>query len=73
MLSLPIITAEVFWRRYLPVMLGSVAFSLVASVCGLFVSTVVDVPCSAIIVLIMVGMFIAARAVGLIISNRNKI
>jgi len=63
MLSLPIITAEIFQRRFLPIMLVSVCFSLVASVAGLFVSTVVDVPCSALIVLMMVGLFIVAKIV----------
>lgn len=57
MLSLPIITAEIRYHRFLPVMLGSAALSLVASVSGLFLSTVVDVPCSALIVLLMVLFF----------------
>ena len=61
MLSLPIITAEIFWKRYIPVMFGSVLFSLLASAGGLFLSTVIDVPCSALIVILMVIVYVIAR------------
>ncbi len=61
MLSLPIITAEVFCRRFGGVVAWSAVISLVASLGGLFLSTVVDVPCSALIVLTMVAFFILAR------------
>ena len=44
-------------------MLLSVAVSLICSVAGLFVGTVVDVPCSAIIVIIMAAVFIVAKIV----------
>lgn len=63
MLSLPIITAEVFCRRFGTVMTSSAIISLVTSIAGLFLSTVIDVPCSALIVLTMVAFFIAARLV----------
>lgn len=63
MLSLPIITAEVFCRRFGTVMASSAIISLVTSIAGLFLSTVFDVPCSALIVLTMVAVFIAARLV----------
>lgn len=66
MLSLPIITAEIFYHRYLPLMFCSIAVSIVASVCGLFMSAAVDVPCSALIVLIMVAFFGIARLVAAI-------
>lgn len=69
MLSLPILTAEIFRHRFLPIMLVSVCFSLVASVAGLFVSTVVDVPCSALIVLMMVGLFVIAKIVSAVMSH----
>lgn len=61
MLSLPIITAEVFCRRFGGVVLWSAIISLVASLGGLFLSTVIEVPCSALIVLTMVAFFILAR------------
>lgn len=60
-MSLPMITAEVFAHRFTPVMLLSALISLVASVAGLFLSTVADVPCSAIIVLLLGTAFILAR------------
>lgn len=61
-LSLPMITAEVYCRRFGTVMAASCVISLVCSVGGLMLSTVVEVPCSALIVLLMAGAFIAARA-----------
>lgn len=63
MLSLPIITAEIFFRRYSCIMICAVVLSLLSSVGGLFLSTVIDVPCSALIVLLMVGLFCLCRVV----------
>ena len=61
MMSLPMIAAEVFWHRFTPVAVASAVISLVASVTGLFLSTVVDVPCSALIVLLLAAVFVVAR------------
>lgn len=61
MLSLPIITAEIFCRRFGTVMAASAVISLTTSIAGLLLSTVIDVPCSALIVLTMVAVFTAAR------------
>lgn len=63
MLSLPMMTAEVFLNRFKPMMRLSVIVSLLCSVTGLFVGTVVDVPCSAIIVIIMALVFISAKII----------
>lgn len=63
MMSLPIITAEIFTHRYVSVMLCSVCFSLLASLGGLFLSTLVNVPCSALIVLLMAAIFGVCRLV----------
>jgi len=60
MLSLPMMTAETRFRRFRPMMLASVAISLVASIGGLWLSTCVDVPCSALIVLLMSALYILA-------------
>ncbi len=60
MLSLPMMTAETRFRRFRPMMLASVAISLVASIGGLWLSTFVDVPCSALIVLLMSAIYILA-------------
>ena len=61
MLSLPMITAEIFYSRFRPVMFASVVISAFASVGGLMLSTAVDVPCSALIVLIMTSLFLFAK------------
>lgn len=61
MLSLPMITAEVFYSRFRPVMLASVAVSVAASAGGLLLSTIIDVPCSALIVLLMTALFLLAK------------
>ena len=72
MLSLPMMTAEVYSRRYSTILMVSVGVSLVTSIAGLLVSTVVDVPCSAIIVLIMAGVFIASKGLCTLCRRRGK-
>ncbi len=62
MLSLPMMAAEVYFRRFGPMMIASVVISLVCCVAGLCVGAVSDVPCSAIIVMIMVGVFALFKA-----------
>lgn len=54
MFSLPQLVAETRLRRYGPVMAASTLVALAASVGGLLLSTVVNVPCSALIVLLLV-------------------
>lgn len=66
MLSLPIMTAEVFCRRYSTIMLSSVIISVVTSLAGLFIGAVVDVPSSAFIVLTMAVAFLLAKALKLL-------
>lgn len=61
MFSLPQMTAEIFVHRFRSIMLLSVGLSLVCSVGALFLSTVVNVPCSALIVLVMTIVYITAR------------
>lgn len=60
-LSLPMITAEVFCHRFRILAVASGALSLLSCVGGLLLSTIIDVPCSVLIVLLMVGMFAGAR------------
>ena len=62
-LSLPMMTAEVFCRRYHTIMFASMAISLIVSLSGLFLSTIIDVPCSAVIVLMMAVTFFLAKAI----------
>ena len=70
MLSMPMMTAEVFSSRFRIMMLLSVIISVVCSVGGLLLGTFVDVPCSAIIVINMAVVFIIARIVcGICVKN----
>ncbi len=61
-LSLPMITAELFCRRYIGVMLASAAIGIAAGTAGIMLSTVVEVPCSALIVLVMCAFFLIIKA-----------
>ena len=61
MLSLPQMIAEVFCNRFKSMMLLSVLVSLLCCLGGLFMATVVDVPCSALIVLTMTAAYMAVR------------
>ncbi len=63
MLSLPMMIAETFTHRLRPLMAWSAVISLVCSVAGLFIASVVDVPCSALIVLLMATLFIVCRSI----------
>ena len=63
MMSLPMMTAEVFCRRFSTMMPVSAAVAVSAGVGGLFAGAAADVPCSAMIVIILVVIFAAAKAV----------
>ena len=71
MLSLPMMTAEVFMKRFKGMMLLSIGVSLVCSLIGLFIGTLVDVPASAIIVIIMAAVFIVARLSHSLIGHKS--
>ena len=66
MLVLPQMTAEIFVHRFGSIMRLSVVISLICSVGGLFLATVVNVPCSALIVLLMAAFYLAARVTKLL-------
>lgn len=73
MLSLPMMTAEVFSRRFLHMMLLSTVISLLCSVAGLWLGTLIDVPCSAIIVILMAVTFFVSRVVHQIaVASRRR-
>lgn len=61
MFSLPMMTAEVFVHRFRPLMAWSVAISLTACIAGLMMGAIIEVPCSALIVIVLAGMFIIAK------------
>ncbi len=63
MLTLPQIIAEIFCHRFKTVMLLSILLSVAGSLCGLFLSAVINVPCSALIVAVFSTMFVAAKIV----------
>ena len=63
MMSLPMMTAEVFCRRFSTMMPVSAAVAVVAGVTGLFAGAAFDVPCSAMIVIILAMIFAGAKAV----------
>ena len=69
MLSLPIMTAEVFIHSFKRLIFASVGISLVASVSGLMLSAVIEVPCSALIVMILAIMYLIAKIVNAILSK----
>lgn len=61
MLSLPIMISEIFVHRFKPLMILSVGISLVACLAGLFIGAAVDVPCSALIVIVLAALFLVAK------------
>lgn len=69
MFSLPQMTAELFQRRFSGIMILSILISLFSSLTGLFLSTVIDVPCSALIVIVMVALYIPARIISSILNR----
>lgn len=71
MLSLPMMTAEVFCRRYKWMMLVSIAVSIVTSVAGLLIGAMADVPCSAFIVLSMAAVFILSKIIYSLIPHKS--
>ncbi len=70
LLSLPVMIAETFTHRVKTMMAASAAISVVCSVVGLFVGAGMDVPPSALIVLVMAGVFFVVRGVSIVVSRR---
>lgn len=66
MLTLPQMIAETYSHRFRSIMLLSVGVSLACSVAGVLLSTVIDVPCSALIVLTMAAAYIVVRIIAII-------
>lgn len=63
MLSLPQMTAELFTRRYTPLMFLSMAISLAGGLGGLAIAWFISVPASAAIVLLLAALYLAAMGV----------
>ena len=66
MLSLPMMIAEIYFHRYRELMLASVAVSLCTCVAGLFIGALIDVPCSAVIVILMAALFLVLKTISLL-------
>lgn len=60
-LTLPQLTAETLCRRYIPIVLTGIAVSLLCSTGGILLGLVIDVPCSALIVLLMAAVYLITR------------
>lgn len=69
MFTLPQLTAEIFARRFDGIMLLSGALSILCGVGGLLLATVIDVPCSALIVLLQASLYFVCRVAGAL-TNR---
>lgn len=61
MFALPQMIAETFCHRFKTMMLLSIAVSLGCSIAGLLLGTVINVPCSALIVLTMTATYVVCR------------
>lgn len=71
MLSLPQMIAETRCRKIKSLMVFSTIISLCCCITGVLATTVVDAPCSAIIVIIMALVFIIARISAIVASHRH--
>ncbi len=71
MLSLPQMIAEIYCYKFKSMMLLSIVISMVCCLSGLFFTTIIDVPCSAIIVIVMVATYIVARLVKQLLECRK--
>ena len=61
MISLPQMSAEVFCNRFKSIMLLSMVISVVGCLAGLSLSVYIDVPCSALIVIVLAVIFVLVR------------
>ncbi len=62
MVSLPQMTAEIFVKRFKGIMMLSAAISLACGLGGLALATMIDVPCSALIVAVMCVAYFVCRS-----------
>lgn len=69
MLSLPMMIAEVFVHSYRRLLVWSAVISLVACIAGLFLGAWIEVPCSALIVMVLAAVYILARVAKVLWKN----
>ncbi len=70
MLSLPQMIAETYCRQFRSMILASIGISLACCLSGLLLATVIDVPCSAIIVILLVTVYALSRLSKAAFSHR---
>ncbi|MCM1503775.1 MAG: metal ABC transporter permease [Muribaculum sp.] len=63
MLTVPVLVAETWSHRFVKIMFTSIAVSALTSVAGIFLAAASDVPCSSIIVLIQIAVYLVSRIV----------
>lgn len=68
MLSLPIMIAEIYVHSFRRLMFLSVAISMIACLAGLFIGAVVEVPCSALIVIVLAAIYLLAKGINFVIK-----
>lgn len=71
MFSLPQMSAELFTNRFRGLITLSIIFSLVCSIAALMLSTLSDVPCSAIIVALMAACFFICKLLKPLLTRRR--
>lgn len=71
MLSLPQMIAETRYHQLNRLMVASAVVSVVCCVGGLFASCYIEVPCSALIVIIMAVMFVVAKTTSYVLQKRR--
>lgn len=72
MLSLPQMIAEVYCHKFKSIIISAIIISFITGIIGLLVSTIMDVPCSATIVLILVIFFIISHAIKWILRKHSN-
>ena len=70
MLTVPVLIAETWSRRFFGIMWLSMAVSAVTSLSGIFVAALIDVPCSSVVVLLQVGIYLCSRLVKTVMTRR---
>lgn len=70
--TMPQMIAEIYTRRFKPMMAMSVVASIVCSVCGLIGSYLLNVPASSTIVLMLIAVYIIARIVKSVSNKYGK-
>lgn len=71
MISLPQMSAEVFCNRFKSIMALSSLLSIVGGVGGLLLSAYIDVPCSALIVIVLVAEYVVCRVAKVLIRKKK--